>query len=90
MQRLDLLFQQPRPALQSRMPLRPLGFVIEMPVMALGEDGDAVDVGPFHRPRELARVEVDADVADPRAGVEIEVDLTVTKIQSRPGLGGKL
>jgi hypothetical protein len=43
--------------------------------MALGEDGDAVDVRPLHRVRELARIKIHADIADPWAGVKIEMDL---------------
>ena len=61
------------------MALGTFGVVIEMAVMALGEDSDAVDMGAFHGAGEIARIEVDADVADPWAGVEVEMNLAETK-----------
>ena len=44
-QRLDLLAQQVEARPQARVPLGPAGVVVEVAVVALGEDGDAVDVG---------------------------------------------
>src|SRR2546423_12455852 len=75
MQRLNLKLQQVEILLQSRMPLRPIGVVVQMPVMALGEDGDAVHMSAFERAGEFTGVEIAAHIADPRAGVKIEVNL---------------
>ncbi len=58
MQRLDLAFEQAEALSQARMSLGAPGVVVEVPVMALGEDGDAVDVRPLHGAGEFARVEV--------------------------------
>jgi hypothetical protein len=51
------------------------GVVVEVPVVALGEHGHTVDVRGLHRGGELPRVELDADVGDRRACVEVEVHL---------------
>ncbi len=78
-QRVNLFGQQIQRFGQSRMPLQARRFVIKMPVMALGKDGDAVDMRRLERGREFSRVELRADIQDVGAGVEIEVDLPAGK-----------
>jgi hypothetical protein len=75
-QRLDLALQQIQVGPQARMPLGPVGIVVEVAVMALGEDRHAVDVSAGHGVPEGLRIEFRADIRDLRSGMEIEVDLT--------------
>ena len=60
------------------------GVVVEVAVVALGEAGDAVDVGVAHGEREGAGVEVARDVGDVGAGVEVKVDLAGTDARRAP------
>jgi hypothetical protein len=50
-----------------------------MPVMALGEDGDAVHVRALHRARKLLRIEFDTHIANPWAGVKIKMNLAIAQ-----------
>ena len=75
-QRIHLGTQQVE--LQMRMHLAHLGRVVAQPVMALREDGDAVDVGVLERLREGLGVEPLADAGNVGMGVEVEMDLAKT------------
>ena len=54
-QGLDLLAKQVEAGVQVRVPFRPVSRIVEVPVMALREDGDAVDVCRGEGPSELLR-----------------------------------
>ena len=58
--------------------LADLGRMIRPAVMALGEDGDGIDVRLGEGSAELVRIEARADARNPLGGVEVEMDLTVT------------
>jgi hypothetical protein len=71
---LDLLAKQVKARLEVRMPFGAVCLVVEMPVMALGKDCHAVDVGCGQRVGELLRIKLGPDVRDGRTGVEVKVD----------------
>ena len=73
MQRVDLGAQQ----VEAEAGVHPahLGRVVGQAVMALGKDGDRVDVGLLEGTGEVARVEAGADALDQAGGVEVEMDL---------------
>ena len=81
MQRFNLPGKQIKPLLQSRMPCRIFRVVIEMSVMTLGKNGDAVDVRRLHRAGKFLRVKISTDVADKRRRVKIQVDLPRAKFR---------
>src|ERR1700683_2078422 len=76
---LALLAQQIASAGKAGMALGAGGVVVEMPVMALGKQRDAVDICPLHGAGEFSRIEVPADIGDCGPGVEIKVDLAKPK-----------
>ena len=84
-QRLDHVAQQVGPR-QLRMRLADLGRVVRPAVVALGEDGDRVDVRPLQRRDEIVGIERRADRRDVLGGVEVEVDLAIA--ERLVGLGG--
>src|ERR1019366_4937265 len=61
------------------MALGALGVVVQTPVMALGKNGDAVDMRSLHRASKPACVKVTAHVRHGRARMEIEMHLTKAK-----------
>ncbi len=72
-QGLDLFGEQVEIGGEAGVAFRPVGAVVEMAVVALGEDGHAVDVGFLEGPGEGHRVEVPPHVGDVGAGVEVQV-----------------
>jgi hypothetical protein len=76
MQGLNLLAEQVT-ASQCRMLNARFRRIITLAVMAFGEDGDAIDVGAFHRFREFTGIEFGTDIRNEGRGVEIEMDLTL-------------
>jgi len=73
---VHLAAQQVELAGQGWVAGRMVRVVIEMPVMALGEAGYAVDVGRFGHRGETFGIELGPDVADVRRGVKVQVNLT--------------
>lgn len=76
MQGVDLLAQQVQPAAQPRVALRPLGVVLEVPMVTLGKERHAVYMGPLHCAGKRSRIERGPDIRDGWAGVKVEMDLT--------------
>ena len=56
-----------------------LGRIVRPAVMALGEDGDRVDMRLLERRHEVVGIERRADAGDMLGGVEVEVDLAVAQ-----------
>jgi hypothetical protein len=73
-QGLDLLGEQVEVGGEAGVAFRSLGRVVEVAVVALGEDGHAVHMGLAERPGERLRVEVPADVGYVGRGMEVQVD----------------
>jgi len=73
-QRVDLGAEQVEAGTQPRVALGAVRVVVQVPVVALGEDRHAVDVSFLVCPGELLGVEVLADVGDRGSGVKVEVD----------------
>src|SRR6185437_9496115 len=68
-QGLDLFARRVEIFFLARVALRALGVVIQMPVMALGKDGDGIDAGAFGGLGEFFGVKILAHVRDVGAGV---------------------
>lgn len=71
-QRLNLLAQQVQSA-QSGMAFAALRVVVQLPVMALGEEGHGVHLETGETFGEFGRIEFSAHVGDVRRRVEVEV-----------------
>jgi hypothetical protein len=71
----DLFFEEAEIFCETGMACGVIGVVVEVAVVALGEEGDGVDMGVDEGLGERVGIEGDADVVDSGAVVEVEVDL---------------
>jgi len=71
------LFAQKIPPRQRRVLRAGLGGIVALPVMALGENGNTIDVRLLERAGELPRIKLAANVGNKWRGMKVEMNLAL-------------